>query len=568
MKLNNSGHERIKVLVCIVLLLSATFSIFAYTVEIREPWFGTLSENHHQWLTGSTGIFATNWYVEGPLNIKFALLDNPRSIEFQNISSRSPYTSYPPGTVFPIYIISKFLGHKPTITMIMEYNLLNHFLVTFILSLTIFFFLKKLKIDIVNAFLFSLIPIILELLLPAPLYWFQNVFFSDQAIILPFVIYIFLEVLRDGLYSKNLRIINILQNLVLFYGFLTDWLFVFLALTVYIKRVVDGEIGLSLEFSYVNIQAFLIDSLKYWLVPIIAVLLFTLQVFVLGETGNTVSRFLFRSGLSQNGLEYLYNGTNTLLGFIIKGYGRIGLYLLLVSLGVFVFLSFLTIFKSFKKNWYVFVKFKKILYLMALFIMPCVLQVYFFLNHSAFHDFSVLKFSIIISTVPLVLLPVLIFLLIDNPSNIIRSRYNGFGRIFQRFNINPRLFLIFLIAFSATAGYVVYEFHNYSNLFPEPNSDYELIGSSIQNNTVYNDIVFSPDLEIPVNPPQQLFYSMKRVYYINSSEDINNKVKGLKGNYNIIIIFLNPPSTNWKNVLGNSTPEYDGLFYYYINPTI
>jgi hypothetical protein len=568
MKLSSSGRERIKVLICIFFLFSATFSIFTYTVEIREPWFGELSANHHQWLTGSTGIYATNWYDEGPLNLKFAMLDNPKSIEFQNISSRSPYTSYPPGTVFPIYLISEITDHKPTVSMIMDYNLLNQFFIAFILALTIFFFLRQLKIDMVNSFLFSLIPIILELLLPAPLYWFQNVFFSDQAIILPFVLYIFLEVIREGLYGKNLRIINIIQNLVLFYGFLTDWLFFFIALTVYTKRVIDGEIVLTRKFSYANIRSFLIDSLKFWLVPIIALALFTLQVFVIGETGNTVSRFMFRTGLSQNGFEYFYKGTNNLLGFIIKGYGRIGLYLLLVSLGVFIFGLLYLLFKKYKNEGNELVKLKKIVYLMALFIVPCVLQVYFLLNHSIWHDFSVLKFSLIISTVPLVLLPVMIFYLMDDLNMNMRSRFNIFGKFFQRFKVNPRLFLIFLVAFSAASCYVVYELPNYSHLFPEPNGDYELIGNSIQNNTGYNDVVFSPDFEIPLNPPQQLFYSMKRVYYINSTEDIKNKINGLNGGYDVVIVFLNPPSSYWKNVLGNSSYVDDGLFYYYhINPS-
>ena len=204
---------------------------------------------------------------------------------------------------------------------------------------------------------------------------------------------------------------------------------------------------------------------------------------------------------------------------------------------------------------------------MGLFILPCVLQVYFLLNHSIWHDFSVLKFSLIISTVPLVLLPVMIFYLMDDPNMNMRSRFNIFGKFFQRFKVNPRLFLIFLVAFSAASCYVAYELPNYSHLFPEPNGDYELIASSIQNNTGYNDIVFSPDFEIPLNPPQQLFYSMKRVYYINSTEDIKNKINGLNGGYDVVIVFLNPPSSYWKNVLGNSSYVDDGLFYYYhINP--
>ncbi len=87
---------------CIVLLLIITSIVFTYTVEIRELWFGGLSDGRHQRLTGSTLKFSEYWYQEGPVNLKSAMLENPRSIEFPALSSRDPYTSYPPGVVLPI----------------------------------------------------------------------------------------------------------------------------------------------------------------------------------------------------------------------------------------------------------------------------------------------------------------------------------------------------------------------------------------------------------------------------------------------------------------------------------
>ena len=565
MKLNDLWQERIKLLICIFLLFTVTFTIFHHTIQTREPWFGVLG-GADEWGTGSTIKFADNWYQEGPLNLKFAMLENPKSIEFQTISSRSPYTSYPPGAVIPIYIISELEGHKPTVAMVMGYNLLNQFLIAFILALTIFFLLRRLKIDIFNSFLFSIIPSLLMLLLPGPLYWFQNVFFSDQAVILPFVIYIFLEVFRDGIVGKNLRILNVIQNIVLFYGFLTDWLFVFIALTVYTKRVIDGEIVLSRNFSLTILYTFLKGSIKYWFVPIIALILFAIQVFILGNIRVTVSKFLFQSGISQIGAEHLNNGLNKFLGNISFYYGKIGLFLLFISAAIYLIISFYIIFKSREKQkvGYDIVKVKKILYLIGMFLIPCVLQVYFLKTHSIIHVFSVLKFSVPISTIPLVLSPVLIFLLTENlMSKKVSSKFTIFSKFLYKFRINPRLFLIFLLAFSATLGYISVENPNYNTLYPAPNYNYEIIGNSIQKNTDYNDVLFSPDFGILENPPQQLSYSMKRVYQINSTEDIKNKVSGLKGNYHIVVMFLNPPSNYWKKVLDNSTYVTDGTIYYY-----
>ena len=97
-------------------------------------------------------------------------------------------------------------------------------------------------------------------------------------------------------------------------------------------------------------------------------------------------------------------------------------------------------------------------------------------------------------------------------------------------------------------------------MFPPVNGSYSLIGTSIGKNTGYNDAVFSPDFEIPENPPQQLSYSMKRVYYINSTMDIENKVKGINSSYNIVIVLLYPPTGNWIKILGNTTPKLTTTF--------
>lgn len=115
--------------------------IFVYTIRVRSPWFGAYTENEHEWLTGSTVKFARNWYREGPWNIRFAMLENPESPEFPTFDSRVPYVSYPPGTVIPIYLIGLVSRHEPGISMVMEYNLLNQWLISIILALIVFFFL-------------------------------------------------------------------------------------------------------------------------------------------------------------------------------------------------------------------------------------------------------------------------------------------------------------------------------------------------------------------------------------------------------------------------------------------
>ena len=182
------------------LLIVINVALFKYSVTIRKPWFGILASSphdptgHHQWLTGSTIVFTNNWLEEGPLKLKFGLFQNPKSIETE--SNRHPYGSYPPGTIIPIYLLAKLTGQDATPSLVMSYNLATHLLISITLSFTAFYILKKLKVDNTQALIASTFPALIQFLLPHPLYHHQNAYFSDQAIILPYVLFLLLEIIR------------------------------------------------------------------------------------------------------------------------------------------------------------------------------------------------------------------------------------------------------------------------------------------------------------------------------------------------------------------------------------
>lgn len=551
MKIQKLNGEQVTAIICILILFSITLITFHYTVEIREPWYGELSGGH-QWLTGDTILFSKIWYREGPSSVGFAMMDSPSSVEFTNLSSRGPYLSYLPGSIIPIYIWGEIAGNEPNASMVMSYNLFNHFAIALFLSLLIFIFLRQIKIDYLNSFLFATIPIFLELLLPGPLYWHQNVFFADQAVILPFVLYIFLEIIRDEYNGEHTRVLSILQNLILLWGLLTDWLFVFIALTVYLKRIFEGEIKFK-----GNIGNFLKENLKFWLVPILVVIFYISQIFFFNHIKLMIHTFFFRSGISQEGSELITNGLTNFNGHILLGYGEIGFYalcfslLFLVTVLLFVFFE-----KILKKD--VDLKIKRTGALMAMLVIPCILQVLVFRNHSVIHNFSVLKFSVVLATIPFVLGPISIYLILKN-----KIRFIGVSLVsFKKIKIDFGLLIIFLILFAAAGFYVVNEHPHYKELFPENNYNFSVMGNSIQKNTQYSDIVFSPDFEILSVPPQQLSYSMKKVYKINSMGDIKNFTKGLSG-YHIVVMFIGHPTQKWERDLVNATLVKDGDYYYY-----
>lgn len=552
MTIKKLNGEQVKAIICILLLFSTTVVVFQYTLTIREPWFGELSDGRHQWLSGTTIKFSKNWYREGPLNLRFAMLENPASIEFPDISSREPYVNYMPGCVIPIYFSGVITGKEPNPSLLMNYNLLNHLLIAFLLSLLIFSFLRQIKIDFLNSFLFATIPLFLELLLPAPLYWHQNVFFADQAVILPFVLYIFLEVLQDGFKERYNKYFCIIQNLILFYGFLTDWLFVFIALTVYLKRVFEGKI----QFNR-NIGDFLKQSFKFWVAPIIAVIIFLSQIYLLGTISSVISKFLYRTGISPEGSEIIHKSLSLFKGHILLGYGEIGVNALSFSLIILaIVLWFVYSERLLKHN--TDVKIKRIVALISILLIPCILQVIMFSNHSVFHSFSVLKFSVPLATIPFVLAPIALYLILKSHVNFHDIKFG----LFKNLKIDFGLLVIFLVVVAAASFYIVNEHPHYRELFPPNNENLTKIGNSIQKNTNYSDIIFSPNFKIPINPPQQLSYSMKRVYKINSTDDIVNYTQGLS-DYHVVIMFISPPEKKWEEKLVNATLFRDGNYYYY-----
>ena len=527
MKVNKLTDERIKNILYVFLLFIITIGIFKYTVRIRKPWFGTLSAGHHQWLSGSTLRFSKNWYRESPLDLKFGMIRNPRSIEFPTLRSRVPHPSYPPGAVLPIYIISKLRGHEPTPSLLMKYNLLNHFFIAFFLSLTVFLFLLQLKFSYLNSFIFSLVPIALELLLPAPLYWHQNVFFADQAVILPFVLFIFLEVSKENIRNKTIaNITNVFQILVLFYGILTDWLFVFLALTVYIKRVLNGQMGKD-GYTFVK------KSVKYWLPVIIVLSLFFLQLYSLGVLPSITHKFMFRTGLGHGGEKYISNFFNKFWnGHIAKGYGKVAIGFLWGSLFLFI-LSLTYISLRRLPNSQTNKKVKKTLSLIGIVLLPCFMQIYFFRNHSAIHDFSALKFSIPLDIIPFILVPILIFSFFK--IDLTRVSLEGLRISYKGRRVDIKLPLIILCIIILVGIYLKEEHPHYKGFFPKPNKSYKEVGKFISTNTQFKDIVFSSNFEIPVSPPQQLSYAMKRVYKVNSIFDVYSRVKNISESYEINI---------------------------------
>ncbi len=511
------GQEKSKTLLFVISLLLITIMLFAITVQIRKPWLGKLSRGNQQWLTGTTLIFTKNWYREGALKLRFATLEQPESIETATALQRTPWVSYPAGGVMPIFFISKIRGYEPTPSLVMKYNLMNHFFIAFFLSLIIFFFLSlQLKFSQLNSFLFAIIPIFLELFLPGPFYWHQNVFFFPQAVILPFVLVVFLEVLRLSAQKKST--INLLQGVVIFYGFLTAWIFVFVGLILYLSRIARAEIPLN------KLSEFLKKSAKFWLAPVAALSLFAFQLYVRDAFSKIWSRFIFRTALAEEGQKYTVDFANKFWGnYIAQAFGAPATKIIWICLLIFLALGLYIIFQGLKKK-----KINKDIVqttlLIGLLLLPCFLIVYFVKNSSAIHKWTALKFSIPFTTIPFVLIPaVLLTFLGKNPKKRLLTTLTA-------------LTMIIL-----SGIYAINVYSNYLILFPTKNPEFEQkmeAAQFISENTSYRDIVFSPDYKIDPYPPALLSTSMKRVYKIKAISQIQELVKNVEEDYTVNFFVL------------------------------
>lgn len=547
------NDKYVKFLAVIGLIMIAT-TIFSLSISERKPWFGVYSGANHDWLTASTLIFSDNWYREGAWNLRFGMYNNPASPENTTRLSRSPYLSYPPGAVIPIYIISVLSQHEPSVSMVMLYNLLNHLMISIFLALTIYLFLRSLKIRAGIAFAYAMIPILLELLLPSPFYYHQNSFFSDQAVILPFVIVVFLEVLRADASGRRRKVIDLLQGLVFFYGVFTDWFFVFVAVAFYLKRLIFGEIGLR------DRKEFFRGTLKFAAGPVAGFALFVIHMtfFMWGDLGYAVEwlkdKYLVRGGMTSPDLITKVDYFRQILSHIDQGYGTSGMIIIFITIIFVASLSVYLLVRRLKAR-SVSSEVLRIAQLAFIVTIPCVMQISVLMQHSAIHSFSVLKLSVVISVVPFVLIPVFLAVMARDLSS--------------KVNFSHAIVVVMIPALLLAGFYLAIVHDGYKEFFQERNAYWYSLATATTSNTKANDIVFSPDMLVPTGPPQPLSLTMKSVYQIKTVDEIGEKIKDAQGDYRVAILFWEEPDpgTYWYAVVlyADSTKQ-DSAFCAYFSP--
>jgi len=520
--------EKAKTALCLILLLAVILGLFSWSVAQRVRWFGEAPVSMSGWLTAGTCVCARNWYAEGPWNLRFVMYWEPGSVE-SNLESRTPYTSFPPGAIVPVYLLAKILGKEPSIRMVMAYNLFSHFCIALLLGLLTFFTTRRLGFQRGVSCLFALIPAILYLWFPVAFYEHEMGYFSDQAIMPLFALYALLEVHRTAPDAgRRARYLAWAQGLIAFCGVLTDWLFILVLFCAYLIRLFRGEFGRS-------IPRVLGRSTLFAMPVFLALLLFALQLHHLNAFPKLSERFWKRTGFveqkytAKNGQRETIPPWKNLITFPLKsnfwkrhirdGFGGLGKPLILgstlVAAALLITLALLRFTGKPAPPALVFSA-----QLSFLMLAPCLFYLHVFKEHCSFmlHSFTALKFALPLALLPLAVFPACLL-------SLFRRSWLHWG------GAGAAVLLACGWAYSLDTVR--------KTSFPERPKDYIPIGNFIAAHTDYFDVVFSPDHSIADRPPQNTAYSKKLVYKLASPKDIPAVVASIPGDYRVCLFILN-----------------------------
>lgn len=538
---------RNKTLLCLLIVALFTSFFFARSVTVREPWIQPtlLMSTDFQYGTLDSLVVVNNWLAEGAFKLYFNLYFYPASVETPTLDKRYFYGSHPPGGYLPLYVLFKLLDFTGIVDNVHEkrgqqilllilYNYLLHFFLVFMLGVMLFLVCRKISFDNLNSTIFALIPSVIHFHSANDLYWHHLVYYQAYpAVMLPFVLYILLEVLRITDTPSHVRkIVRILQPLVMFYGMLVQWFFAFVIVTVYGIRIMRKEIFLpvSLRQSVLWLKQsclFFIPSMlavAFWLHCIIYHISQAGDNFFDTPISSTetsiVEIFLSRTGYNSQALHHLQK---SLVTHMVSAHGITGMAMLCLSL-------------------YIVIRKRKFLpdkqdgLMISLFIMlfmPCILYHLIFIEHAARHEFFSATFrpALVIS---FVLLPILVLQLIKKS-----CRMPAICVLNKRvITITTLLSLISSMLYAYTS---VYGSFPITKRFSPPNYQHLIVGDFVRNNTSYNDVVFCQDHYTSgvtfLHDLTAAFFYNKLLHYAHNLDYVYHKTKAIEQDFTVRILY-------------------------------
>ncbi len=464
---------------------------FMLSVVLRLPQLGRPLSKHHEFCTAVSLRILQNWWDEGIEKFNYLPATNfaKDADKFINNFGNATgsvvdaagnyyYISHPPLAYYVPYAFFKIIDVRPDVIPLQLFNMLLHFLS----AVFVYFIVCLLSFNRARSHLHvpSFVAFLFYLFAPATL-WFQgNVYMSDMAVQLPFVIgvYVVLKmIIRQKFYVPKYIFF---YSLVLFSMIYTSWLGVFFAIAVIVYSLLHTRA--SKGFSMLILLT-------------IGVLFLTLRLIIYQYSSiaglsalltESIDRYLVRGSLGnlQDGFfgfvgSYLFFLKNLIYNYLLNYFF---FYLIIAGFIGFVF-SRHKLKITFSENGYRF---------MWLSVLPIGLLHLLFLNYSE-HDFTVLYASLFFS--------VLCGIFYDK---IKKSAAVSNQRLNLVFGISL-LLLIIHFTISNMPGPKNYKGERYD-------TD-KLKGEYIAQQAKVDEVVFM--LEKP--EPQLLFYAQRNIKVINDA---------------------------------------------------
>ena len=511
--------------------------IFVFTINfIHKADYLNLTITH-SWLSASTIKFTNNWLKDGVFADKFSMLEKPFSIESQTIESRRAYVSYPIGTIMVTYGVAKMVGKDQIdIRFIKELNIIFYALDALLIGLIVYLILRYiLKIETRKGKIFiSILLSSLWILFPNNIYYLKNVFFADQLILFFTCLLLLLEILRNYVgIANSLRknIINILLFLIILLGVLIDYYF---WVQVFILCAINFIDSLLQRKGFISS----IKKMSIYVIPaILAVGLFLLQLTQISDSLTLLKSTMFRR-MGQTGAAlptYLGNSyIEAIFNHMYQVFGYIGFTTLLVfTVGSLLLLCYLKIVK--KKEMQLSKEICSFLKISLFIILSAYIQLFSLLNHSAIHEFSILKLNLLF-VFGLLLFSYVIFILRGKSPNLALEIIFKIGNFSKKIVMNSYVVLVTILAVFFVSFNIypkgIYSYWKNIESYNKRRMIYPLCEMALLIKEIndYENVFFSCTESIPINPPQSLAIAKKMVYKVNKLDDIKHIFPDLDNN--------------------------------------
>lgn len=504
--------------------------IFVVSIIIRLPQLNRPLSKHHEFCTAVSLRILKVWDEQGIENFGFNPAMNfakPADKFIDNLANTTNgmidangnyyYISHPPFAYYFPFFLFKILHIQPDVLPLQIFNFCLHFLS----ALFVYFTVCLLSFNRARSspHLASLVAFTAYLFLP-PTLWFQgNVYMSDMAVHVFFIIGVYITlkmIIRQRFYSFKYIFFF---SLTLFLMIYTSWLGVFFAFGVLVYSLLHVR----------QIKGFRIIIAATIIISILALRVITYQYSQINGISayltEIVARYLFRGSLSDtsHGLFHFLFSYLNLIKTIVLNYvfNYLPVYILMVAF-VWVALTRAKLKITFSENGYRFI---------WLSVLPIVLLHLAFLQYSV-QDFTVLYASLFFS--------VLLGILYD------KLKKSG---VFSMTKLNA-IVLIFVL--SNIALFYVTNLPGSTSIRGYKYAEAKEVGTFIAKNAADDEMIFVVG-KMP--EPQEVWYAQRNMEWLRTLPELVEKIKKVQPQKAIIFEYGNDGIAVLKRI--DATTGYD-----------